>query len=95
MNDLAKCARCNNTFIGEAFPDHVCTPRYRGSKRIMIDFHSLSKDERGRETIMAKGMDGITYWLTVSDQHSIPIPFNPSDENLQGGTNRRRLDRTC
>ena len=95
MFDLVKCARCNKGFIAEAFNNHVCTPTYRGSKRILIDFKSTTRDEHGRETTMAVGMDGITYWLIENDQESFPIPFNPSDENLQERTNRRRLDRTA
>ena len=91
MYDLAVCSRCKKTFIGEHFRDHVCTPRYSGSKQILIDYHTISKDELGRTRIMAIGMDGITYWLTVSDQEAIPIPFEPStkrkftgDETKQG-----------
>lgn len=83
MNDLVKCARCKNTLIAESFDGHICTPRFRGTKTVIIDFFNIGKTSDGKTLILAKGMDGIMYSLIVNDQPSIPIPFNPSDESLQ------------
>ena len=84
VDNLVKCSRCNNTFINEAFREHLCTTMYRDSKTIMIDWHTLTRDPEGRETILAKSMDGVLYSLIVNNRPSIPIPFVPSDESLQG-----------
>jgi len=78
MYDIVKCARCRNTLVGEAFKDHICTPRFRGSERILIDYYCKTRDDEGREIIQAKGMDGIIYSLIVSNTESVPLPFDPS-----------------
>lgn len=84
MNDMVKCARCKKALIAEEFGDHICTPEWKGCKTILIDYHTTSKDEKGREIILAMGMDGIMYSLVLDNKPTEPIPFKPSDETLQG-----------
>jgi hypothetical protein len=67
----------------------MCSPRYRGSKRITIDFYRIRNTSEGQISILAKGMDGIMYSLVVNDQPSIPIPFSPpTSEHLKADTDK-------
>lgn len=94
MNELVKCSRCKKAMIDEEFDDHNCSPALKGSKTILLDYYTKGKDEKGKEMLLAKGMDGIMYTFIVDNEASMPLSFDPSDKNLQGDANRRRFDRT-
>jgi hypothetical protein len=66
VSDIVKCIRCNRILIDEEFSIHICTPATKDYKEIMIDFYIITKDPQGRETILAKGLDGTMYTLLVS-----------------------------
>lgn len=78
MNDLVKCSRCKKTLIAESFREHNCSTPTRDVRTIMIDFHTTTKDEMGREVILAQAMDGTLLRLVMNDREAIPLPFNPS-----------------
>ena len=79
--NIVKCERCEQTMIMELFKTHICSPPYRGSKEIEVDFIGKFMDERGREIIQAFGMDGITYRLVKTYKEKIPMPFTPTNPN--------------
>lgn len=79
MNDLIKCSRCSKTLIAESFEGHDCSPVFRDAKTIMVDWFTVTKDDRGRKTVLANCMDGTLLTLVENDTEAIPIAFNPSD----------------
>ena len=94
MNDLVKCSRCRKTLIAESFRDHDCSSTYRDVKTIIIDFHTKTKDEFGREMILAKTMDGTMLRLVMNESDSIPIPFEPIKRKFTGDETKRGFDTT-
>ncbi|GEM_PF-3064319 len=85
VSNLVTCKRCKNVFIAESFQDHVCSPRFRGMRTILVDFCSVGKTRDGQTLIHARGMDGILYSLIVDGQPSIPIPFEPTKRDVTDG----------
>lgn len=88
-NDLVRCNRCGKSMITEEYDQHLCTPITRGYKTIEIDYFGVTKDRFGRQTVIAKGLDGILYTLVKREKkESDRVPFCPpllpsSDESLQ------------
>ena len=70
--------------IDEEFKSHICTPIPRGSKKIYIDYYTITKDDMGRTLIQAKGLDGMLYELVKREQcelDKISLKFGHSDSD--------------
>jgi hypothetical protein len=86
MRDICRCSRCGKILINEEFEGHNCSPRAIASKSILLDYYTVSKDQQGREVIIAKDMNGIIYTLTVSTVKPTKIDTGftlPTDMNNQ------------
>jgi hypothetical protein len=97
MTDFIRCKRCNKNLIDEEFDSHLCSSITSGYKDIDIDYYIITKEPKmNRETILAKGLDGIMYILTIIPK-KLSDKLSLTDESLQSdkdSENRRRLDRT-
>lgn len=97
MTDFIRCKRCNKNLIDEEFDSHLCSPITSDYRDIDIDYYIITKEPKiNRETILAKGLDGIMYILTIipkklSDKLAVTDESLQSDKNRE---NRRRLDKT-
>jgi hypothetical protein len=81
-NNLFKCDRCGKILIDEEYDSHLCSPVPSGSKKIVIDYYQIVKDNLGQTVIVAKDLNGVIYRLIKREQKftdKIPV----SDESLQ------------
>jgi hypothetical protein len=83
MTDIVRCERCKKNLIDEEFKSHSCSPVTVGYKDIDVDYYIVTKEpSMGRKIILAKGLDGVMYTLTVRPR-TISDMISLSDENLQ------------
>jgi hypothetical protein len=82
MTDVFRCKRCRQTFIQEEFEKHVCTPNLTGVKEVEFDYYYITKDQKHRETIVIKGMDGTLYgFVRRESKPSDKIPLFTANED--------------
>jgi len=65
-NNVVECVRCGKRLIREEFESHICTTELKAVRHIAVDYWWLTKNEKGEELTMVKGLDGYFYRLTVS-----------------------------
>ncbi len=87
--NVGKCSKCGEFLIAEQLENHKCKIRFRDVQDIVIDhyYEMKSKDAEGHRTVIAVGLDGTLYRMTVckhNPPHSTNRKFTDHDANRRG-----------
>jgi hypothetical protein len=90
--NVGKCPRCGEFLIAEQLTNHKCKISFKDVQDVTIDhyYEMISRDAQGHRTVIAVGIDGTLYRMTVCKHNP---PHGATKRKFTGENTTQGLDK--